>query len=83
MATINKRHVTVLGPVKMEVINLTDVDDAETVSTLIANPSFGFAVNNDDGSDGNNTNVSISGKTITLNNSSLSSSEVTLLVFGF
>lgn len=84
MATVGSQIITVLGPIKLEVINLSAVDDADTVATRIANPSFAVAIST---VDDNNTigviQVGISGKTLTLNNSNLSSSTVVVLVFGF
>lgn len=84
MATINNRHVTALGPIKMEVLNLTDVDDAETVSTLIQNPKWAVGVvNTDAAAQTVALNVGISGKVLTINQASLSGAEVNVLVFGF
>lgn len=84
MATVTNRHIAALGPVKMEALNLTDVDDAETVTTLIQRPVWALGVVNDDtASQTVALNVSISGKTLTINQASLSAAEVNVLVFGF
>jgi len=85
MATVNKRHTVVLGPVKAEILNLTAVSDTDTVSTLIQNPEFAVGVNNTDGETTSAAlNVSISGKTLTINNANLTgSSEVNVIVVGF
>jgi hypothetical protein len=84
MATVSDQIITVLGPIKLEVINLTAVDDGDTVSTRIQRPSFAVAFST---VDDNNTigviQAGISDKTLTLNNSGLSSSTVVVLVFGF
>lgn len=84
MATVANRFTGVLGPFKMEVLNLTGVSDQDTVTTNMQNPKFALGVNNTD----NDTtsaalNVTISGKTLTINNANLSSSTVNVLVFGF
>ena len=69
MAAVSNRHIVALGPIKLEVLNLTAVSDADTVSTLIANPSFAIGVNNTDGETTSAAlNVAISGKTLTINN---------------
>jgi hypothetical protein len=84
MATVSNRHIAALGPVKLEAINVTDVDDAETVTTLIQRPVWAIGVNNTDADTTSAAlNVSISGKTLTINNANLSASEVNILVFGF
>ncbi len=84
MATVTTQIITVQGPIKLEIISLSAVDDGDTVSTRIQRPDFAFAVST---VDDNNTigviQVGISGKTLTLNNSNLSSSTVVVLVFGF
>lgn len=82
-ATLNKRWVVALGPVKMEFQNLT-VTDGETASTLIQNPQYAVAVvNTDDLTADKPCSTSISGKTITINNDDLSDSEVNMLIFGY
>jgi hypothetical protein len=84
MATVTNQIITVQGPIKLEIINLSDVTDGDTVSTRIQRPDFALAVST---VDDNNTigviQVGISDKTLTLNNSGLSSSTVVVLVFGF
>jgi len=84
MATIDNSYILALGPIKAEVFDLSAVTDADTVTARLQRPTFGFALNV---TDGENTalaiGVSISGRTITLNNSSLSSSDVVLVLFGF
>ena len=84
MATISNRFVVALGPIKMEILNLTSVTDADTVSSLLVRPLFAMAVKNTDEASSNETNVSISSKTLTLNNADLGGTdEVNVLVFGF
>lgn len=85
MATVNDRFVVVNGPRKEEVLNLTAVSDEDTVETLIQNPEFAQAVITSDGaSNAFATNVSISGKTLTLNNATLAgTTSVVVTVYGF
>ena len=84
MADVDHRYTAVLGPIKMEVLDLSDVDDADTVSSLLATPQNAIAISM---VDDNNTigviQVGVSGKTLTLNNSNLTASDVLVLVFGF
>lgn len=82
--TVASRYIVPLGPVKMEVLNLTGVTDADTVTSQLQNPKFAMAViNTDNGAATAPTNVSISGRTLTLNSADISSSEINVLVFGF
>jgi hypothetical protein len=84
MATVSKRYITVLGPVKMEVLNLTAVTDADTVTSRIARPDFGFFVpTTDDNSAAEKVGVAIDGREVTLNNDDLSSDTGVLILFGF
>jgi hypothetical protein len=84
MADVDHRYTAVLGPIKMEVIDLSDVDDADTVASILARPTHAVAISM---VDDNNTigvvQVGVSGKTLTLNNSNLSASDLLVLVFGF
>ena len=83
--TPTNRYVMPLGPIKMEVMNLEDVDDADTVVASIQRPLFGYAVMYTDG--GAMTaaiNPDISGRTITLNSADLTGvKDIVLTVFGF
>lgn len=83
MATVSNRYVTALGPIKMEVMFLTDVTTADTVTTLIQNPSN--AIFQSDGTGGATVapKASVSGKTVTLTQTALSAGAGTLIVFGF
>jgi hypothetical protein len=68
----------------MEVMHLTAVTDADTVSTTIQNPLFAMAVpGTDTASITVAINVGISGKVLTINSSDLSNEIVDLLIFGF
>lgn len=84
-ATIASRYVTVLGPIKMEIFNLTSVSDTNTVVSQLQNPSFAFGVVTSDGSPMTAAiNPSISSRTITINSVDLDGDDnVVLIVFGF
>ncbi len=87
MATVSNRATFVLGPLKCEVLNLTDVSDEDTVDTLIQNPEWAVGVNNTDTEDTSaalNVALTDNSKTLTINNANLTgSSEVNILVFGY
>ena len=83
-ATVANRFIAALGPVKMEIMNLTGVTDQDTVTTLIQNPKFCLA--GEQGADANSTvQPAVSGKTVTLHNQAAAggAGDITLLVFGF
>ena len=73
-----------LGPINMEVVNITIAADQDTYTTVMQNPQFAFFVAN---TDGNTTqlgvNAAVSGRVVTLNDSNISSTTGTLVVFGF
>lgn len=84
MATVSHQYITALGPVKMEVVDLTSLTDADTFTTRIQNPLF--AVCSEYGTDANGTaTASISGRTVTINNPTTGggTGKVAVLVFGF
>jgi len=84
MATVANQVITVQGPIKMEIINLTAVTDADTVTSLLQRPTFGFFTpTTDDNSAAEKVGVAISGRTVTLNNDDLSSDTGVLILFGF
>ena len=85
MATVSDQIVTVLGPIKCEIVNLTAVSDGDTFATLIQSPRFAIGVNNTDTEVTSAAlSLSISDKTITINNGGLTgASVVNCLVFGF
>jgi hypothetical protein len=83
--TTVKSFVAVLGPMKMEVANLSSVDDGDTYTTTIQNPSFGYFVPTsatvaatDVGSA-----ISISGRVVTITNAALVAETGVLTIFGF
>jgi len=86
MAAVNtvSHYVLPLGPIKMEVANLSSVDNGETYTTVIQNPKFGFFVQNtSSGAMTASPNLSISGRTVTLASADLSASTGVLVIFGF
>jgi hypothetical protein len=85
MATVANRYTAVLGPIKMEILNLSAITDADTVTSQLQNPSFALGVNTTDGETTSAAfNPAISGRTITLNNANFTgSTTAVLLVFGF
>ena len=84
MATVSNRYVAVLGPIKMEVLHLTAVTDADTVTSNLQRPLFAVAVpGTDTATISVAINAAISGRTITINSADLSAEIVDVLVFGF
>jgi len=92
------KFVTVLGPVKMEVINLagtvttstgttqTGASDADTTRTTLQRAMFAVGViTSDDVTITRSMNVTITEATklLTLNSSDLANDNVAILVFGF
>lgn len=84
-AVVSNRHVVALGPIKMELLNLTTVANADTVTTTIQRPLWALGVNNTNAETTSAAlNVAISGKTLTINNANLTgSSVVNIIVVGF
>jgi hypothetical protein len=84
MATIVDSFVAVEGPKKKEVLSLTDVTDADTVTSTIQNPEFGFFVpTTDDDTPAEKVGVAIVGRVVTLNNDDLSADTGILTLYGF
>lgn len=85
MATVANRATICGGPIKVECLNLTSVSDADTFTTLIQHPVWALGVNNTDTETTSAAlSLSISEKTITINNANLTGdSVVNVLVFGF
>jgi len=83
--TVANRRVVPLGGITMEVLNLTGVTDADTVTSQMQRPVFGFGVVYSDGSPMTAAiNPSISGRTITLNSTDLDGDDnLVLVLFGF
>lgn len=79
MATIDKRYVVVLGPIKAEITDLSSVSDQDTYSSLLQNPLFGMA--GEQGDQNSTASVAVSGKTVTIHNNT--GTDVTAIVFGF
>lgn len=82
MATVSTQKITTLGPIKMEVVHLTTVSDADTFTTLIQNPKFAIA--GEFAANANSTvQTQLSGRTVTIQNPTTASGQVVVLVFGF
>ena len=85
LATVNRRFIAALGPMKIEFLNVTS-DDTNTVVSNLANPLYAIGVNNEDAdttSAALNVTLTTASKVLTINNANLSTSEVNILVFGF
>ena len=84
-ATVVNSFVTVLGPIKMEVANLSSVDSTDTYTTTIQRPLFAFFVTTSATVAANDVGnlVEISGRVITITNAGLSAETGVLMVFGF
>lgn len=82
--TTTYSFVAVLGPRKMEVAQIASVDDADTYTTTMQNPQFGFFVpNNDSNAAIESVNLAFSGRTVTFNNDALSAHSGVVVIFGF
>lgn len=82
--TVSNRYITVEGPIKREIANISSVDDLDTFVSQLQRPLFGFFVaTSDTNSTGFSVNVSISGRTVTFNNSTLSATAGVLMLWGF
>ena len=83
MATVSNRFQFPLGQAKLEVLHLTSVTTADTVATLMQRPVFALGVPSKTGA-ATNTQVTISGKTLTITNADLDGDDsIDVLVFGF
>lgn len=85
MATVSNRYIASLGPIKLEILNLADVTDADEVTAQLQSPQFACGVVYTDASPMTAAiNPSISGRTITINSADLDGDDdLVLLVFGF
>lgn len=83
MATVDKRYITALGPIKMEVMFLSAVTTADTVTSLLANPVNAVFQSDNTGGATVAPAASVSSKTITLTQTALAAGTGTLIVFGF
>jgi hypothetical protein len=84
--TPTNRFITTLGPIKLEVITVENITTADTVVSNIQRPLFATAnLTNTGANTALATNVSISGRTLTLTNANISAGvdDATILVFGF
>ena len=84
MATISESFIAVEGPRKKEVLSLTAVTDADTVTSQLQRPTFGYFIPTEDAATVSiATNIGISGRTVTINNSQLSNETGILVLCGF
>ena len=84
MATVNSQQLFPLGPFKMELVDLSSVNDEDTFVSLLSNPKFAVCIINSDlESAPSNAAVTADSKTVTLNSVTFSSNDVRVLVFGF
>lgn len=83
MATVANRYITALGPIKMEVMFLTAVSTGDTVSSFLQNPENAMITTSNTGGATAAPTASVSGKTITITQTSLAAGTATLVVFGF
>ena len=84
MATVQNRFIAALGPVKMEVVDLITITNADTFTTLIQNPKFVAVSEYGTSATTAVTTASISTKTVTLVNASMNGTQKAVaLVFGF
>lgn len=85
MATVDKRYITALGPIKMEVMFLSALTSADTVTSNLASPSNAMVAT--DGTGGATVAptaaVVTATKVVTITQTSLSAGTGTLIVFGF
>lgn len=84
-ATVSKSFVAVLGPMKLEVANLSAIDSTDTYVSTIQNPQFGFFVPTSATVAANDVGnaISISGRTVTITNAGLVDETGVLVLFGF
>ncbi len=81
MATVDRRFITALGPVKLEIVDLSSTSDGETFDSLLQNPLFAVALNQGDAAGSNSISAAVSGKTVTIHDPDVTN--VVALVFGF
>lgn len=84
MATVTKSDkalIAALGPMKMEVIQVTSASNGETVESKLQNPTFAFMLPNGDASGTFDGSAAVSGKTITLHDPP-ASGNIVVIVFG-
>lgn len=85
MATVDNRYVTALGPIKMEVMILSALTSADTVTTLLQRP-LGCVVTTDNTGGATaapKAVITANSKTITITQTSLSAGSGVLITFGF
>jgi hypothetical protein len=82
--TVTNRVKGSLGPMMIEIARITIAADGDTFESNMQGPLFATAVQNTDGNaDAIGINAAVSGKTVTFNHSSISSTVATVFVVGF
>ena len=84
-AVVSDSFVTVLGPMKAEIVNFSDIEDTDTYTTTIQNPQFGFFVSTEDGGEMTaSVNLGIVGRVVTFNSADLDTLDTGVaVIFGF
>ena len=73
VTSVNNRFVVALGPIKLEILNVTG-SDTNTVTTTLQRPLIAIgAVSSDAVTMTESVNVAISGKTLTINSTDFAS----------
>jgi hypothetical protein len=80
-ATSVTSYVTALGPIKVEFVMCTMASDGDDYVSKLVTPKFAFASLN--ATSTNNCVTSLSGKTVTVANATISASAVFLIIVGF
>ena len=81
IATAVTSYVVALGPIKVEFVQGTFAADGDTYESKLVRPVFAFGQK--EGSGKAQTQVTVSGKTVTVADAGISTTKCTLLVVGF
>ena len=76
----DKALIAVLGPIKLEIVPLTDVSDGDSFTSRLQSPLYADAFNDGDAGGSNSLSASVSGRTVTIHDPDLTS--VVALVWG-
>ncbi len=75
-------YIGVLGPFKMEVINITGAANGDTVVSKLANPSFAVCLPTEDLNTDTHPSAALSTKTVTIHDPPSANGNVVVIVFG-
>lgn len=78
---VDKAIIAVLGPIKLEIVELTAVSDGDTFTSRLQNPRFALAFNDGDASGNNGISAAVSGRTVTIHDPDITT--VVAFVVGF